>query len=105
MKSVAQPKETPMQNEQMIAAHPDVQGNLNPALVRCIEECLACGQACTSCADACLSEESVTQMRQCIRLNLDCADLCFATARLATRRAGGNVPTLQAILNACRMAC
>jgi hypothetical protein len=94
-----------MQIEQMIAAHPDVQGDLNPALIRCIEECLACGQACTSCADACLSEESVAHLRQCIRLNLDCADVCFATARLATRRAGGNVPTLQAMLTTCRTVC
>lgn len=94
-----------MQIQQMLASHPDVQGNLNPALIRCIEECLSCGQACTSCADACLSEESVAHLRQCIRLNLDCADLCFATARLATRRAGGNVAALHATLTACRTAC
>lgn len=94
-----------MQVEQMVSAHPDVRGTVNPALISCIEECLSCAQACTSCADACLSEESVAHLRQCIRLNLDCADLCFATSRLATRRAGGNVTTLQGLIAACGTAC
>ncbi|PZR46774.1 MAG: four-helix bundle copper-binding protein, partial [Stutzerimonas stutzeri] len=62
--------------QEMIATHPDVKGNTNDALIRCIEECYSCAQICTSCADACLAEEMVAQLRQCIRLNLDCADIC-----------------------------
>jgi hypothetical protein len=94
-----------MEIQHMISSHPDVQGNFNPALVRCIEECLSCGQACTSCADACVGEQEVVHLRQCIRLNLDCADLCFATASIASRRAGGNVGTLVSVLTACSTAC
>ena len=71
-----------MQATQMIQTHPDVQGNMNEALVRCIEECYSCAQTCTSCADACLAEGMVEQLRQCIRLNLDCADVCIAAGNL-----------------------
>jgi hypothetical protein len=48
-----------MQVQEMIATHPDVRGNTNDALIRCIEECYSCAQVCTSCADACLAEDSV----------------------------------------------
>lgn len=68
-----------MQAREMIRSHPDVKGNMSEALVRCIEECYACAQACTACADACLAEAMVDQLRQCIRLDLDCADVCAAT--------------------------
>src|SRR3546814_8024459 len=60
---------------EMISSHPSVQGNTNDALISCIEECYSCAQSCTSCADACVAEEMVDQLRQCIRLNLDCADI------------------------------
>lgn len=90
---------------QMIAAHPEVMGNPNDALVRCIEECCSCAQSCTSCADACLAEEMVGELRQCIRLNLDCADICAASGSIATRRTGGNEQVIVATLEACALAC
>lgn len=37
-----------MNAREMIASHPDVKGNVNDALVRCIEECYACAQTCVS---------------------------------------------------------
>jgi hypothetical protein len=94
-----------MHAQQMIASHPQVRGKTNDALVRCIEECLACGQACTSCADACLAEGAVAELTQCIRLNLDCADLCFVGAALGSRRTGSNEAVLKAALAACAEAC
>ncbi|HSK39153.1 MAG TPA: four-helix bundle copper-binding protein [Arenibaculum sp.] len=89
----------------MIATHPDVKGNVNEALVRCIEECYACAQTCTSCADACLAEDMVQDLRQCIRLDLDCADVCAATGSLATRRTGSNEELLRSMLQTCEAAC
>ena len=94
-----------MQVQQMISAHPDVAGSTNDALLRCIEECYSCAQACTSCADACLAEEMVGKMRQCIRLDLDCADICAAAGAIASRRTGTNEMTIIAVLNACETAC
>jgi hypothetical protein len=74
-------------------------------LARCIEECFACSQTCTSCADACLSEETVAELRKCIRLNLDCADICDTTGRLLTRQTEYDAPTSKAQLQACREVC
>ena len=93
-----------MQATKMIQTHPDVQGNMNEALVRCIEECYSCAQTCTSCADACLAEGMVEQLRQCIRLNLDCADVCIAAGNLASRRTGSNEEVLRTMLEACALA-
>jgi hypothetical protein len=94
-----------MQVREIIGTHPHVKGNVNEALVRCIEECYACAQACTSCADACLGEDMVKELTQCIRLNLDCADICVAAGAIATRRAGSNEETIRGTLEACALAC
>ena len=55
-------------------------------LVACIEACVSCAQSCTACADADLAEDDVTEMRRCIRLCLDCADVSQATGRVLTRQ-------------------
>ena len=89
----------------MIAAYPEAAGNSDSVLLHCIKECYACAQVCTSCADACLAEESVAGLRQCIRLDLDCADLCATAGRLATRHTGGISLLVVEILNACALAC
>ncbi|NYZ17521.1 four-helix bundle copper-binding protein [Azospirillum sp. RWY-5-1] len=89
----------------MIATHPDVKGSVNDALIRCIEDCYSCAQACTACADACLAEDMVAELRQCIRLNLDCADLCTATGSIATRRTGSNEAVIRLTVQACTEAC
>jgi hypothetical protein len=94
-----------MHVQEMLGSHPAVQGNTNPDLVKCIEECVDCAQACTVCADACLGEDMVLQLRQCIRLNLDCGDICEATARIASRRTGSNERIIVAVLRACEEAC
>lgn len=97
--------EFPMHVHQMISTHPRVRGETNDALIRCIEECYSCAQACTSCADACLGEEKVTSLTQCIRLNLDCADICNITGRIATRRTGSDEEMIRRMLGACAAAC
>lgn len=94
-----------MHVQQIISTHPDVRGQINDALIRCIEECYDCAQSCTSCADACLVEDKVTELRQCIRLNLDCADVCLATGTLGTRRTGSNEELLRAMIESCALAC
>ncbi len=77
-------------------------------LARTIDALLTCSQTCTACADACLGEGVVSELVQCIRSDLDCADSCAATARILSRHTGydGNVTRahLQASIAACR-AC
>ena len=94
-----------MHAHRMISSHPDVRGNTNDSLIRCIEECYDCAQTCTVCADACLGEEMVQHLKQCIRLNLDCADVCAATGSIASRRTGSNEELIRRMLEACGQAC
>jgi hypothetical protein len=55
-------------------------------LATCIGECFACAQSCTACADACLGEEEFESLRRCIRLNLDCAEVCDSTGHILSRQ-------------------
>lgn len=90
---------------EMIRTHSDVKGNTNEALSRCIEVCDDCAQTCMSCADACLGEETVKDLRQCIRLNLDCAEICAITGSVATRRTGSDAETIRQMRDACATIC
>lgn len=89
----------------MLEAHPEPQDIDRDAFIRCIEACFDCSQACTSCADACLSEEAIAELRKCIRLNLDCADICDVTGRMLTRQTGSDAPLSKSQLETCRQAC
>lgn len=94
-----------MHVHEMISTHPRARIGIDDALIRCIEECHDCAMTCTSCADACLSEDRVTELRACIRLNMDCADICAATAAVATRRTGGERGMTRRMLEACGEVC
>lgn len=92
--------------EQMLNTYPKSLGNIDQAvLARCITACRACEQACTACADACLSEDMVAELVKCVRTNLDCADLCAATANVLSRHTGYDANITRATLEACRAAC
>lgn len=92
--------------QDMIDTYP---GNLAPSplglFVSCIEACLACGQACTACADACLAEEELERLTRCIRLNLDCSDICSTTGRVLSRHTETDLRVTIAQLRACAAAC
>ncbi|MBN1240901.1 MAG: four-helix bundle copper-binding protein [Gammaproteobacteria bacterium] len=94
-----------MHAQEIISTHPHVKGSTNQALIRCIEECYDCAQACTACADACLGEDMAKELAQCIRLNLDCADVCHATGTIATRRTGSNQDLIRSMLETLALAC
>lgn len=94
-----------MHVREMISTHPHVQAVVDDALIRCIEDCYACAQICTICADACLGEPNVTELTQCIRRNLDCADICSAAGAMVSRRTGSNAEVLRATITACLEAC
>jgi hypothetical protein len=94
-----------MHVQEMIASHPAVHGNVNDALIRCIEACYDCAQTCTVCADACLGEAQLQDLLQCIRLNLDCADVCAATGQVASRRTGTDELVIRRMIEVCADAC
>jgi hypothetical protein len=50
----------------------------------CIEACQHCVITCINCAAMDLKEEHVNHMTRCIRLDLECAAICQASAQLMT---------------------
>lgn len=44
-----------------------------------------CAAACNHCAIACLEEQDVKMLAKCIKLDLDCSDICSLTAKLLAR--------------------
>jgi hypothetical protein len=90
---------------EMIIKHPRTKGEANAALIRCIEECYDCAQTCASCADASLAEDDVKMLARCIRLNLDCTDMCVATGAIVTRHLVIESRILREILAACAQTC
>lgn len=75
-------------------------------LVACIEACHDCATSCTQCADDCLSEDGHQQMlAKCIRLNLDCADICAVTGRVVSRQTDYDANVTRAVAEACAAAC
>lgn len=89
---------------ELIAAHP-LSRFASPDLPRTIELCFECAQACTTCADACLAEPSLNLLVRCVRLNLDCADVCDTTGRMLSRLTEV-APSVQRVqLEACIEAC
>lgn len=91
--------------EAMLATHPRGAAPDRDALLECLRECHDCAAACAVCADACLAEEMVKELVRCIRLNLDCADVCEATGRVLARQTEPDASLLRAQLEACARAC
>ena len=90
----------------MMNTSPSDLGDIDrEALARCIQECDQCAQTCTACADACLAEERVEELLSCIRLDLDCADVCDITGRLLSRITGSRPDIAIAQLQTCAVAC
>lgn len=89
----------------MLESYPG-QVRLNAAeLSECIEACFDCAQTCTACADACLAERDIAMLVRCIRLNLDCADVCDTTGRLLSRHTETDWATVRHQVQACVAIC
>ncbi len=88
----------------LLTDHPDKSTFDLHELSRAIQACLDCAAACSTCADACISEEGVADMRTCIRLDLDCADICVATAKILARPSPGS-DTWRKLVETCARAC
>lgn len=91
--------------EQMLQTHPQANFSDKAALIACIEACFECAQTCTMCADACLGETHIEALRHCIRLNLDCADICDTTGRMVARQTAPDWVLIRSQVQSCLMAC
>jgi hypothetical protein len=90
----------------MLHTHPRMSAQQINFYSDAINALVACAATCTSCADACLGEpEHLEHLRRCIRLDLDCADICAVTARLVIRQTETPHEVVHAQLHACILAC
>ena len=74
------------------------------ALQACIDECRNCAEECRRCAAACEAEPNAAELLHCIRFNLDCADICEATADVLKRRGEPDTAIIQAQVMAALIA-
>ena len=94
--------------EDVISERPDGAGTDLLAVSTCVIACFDCVQVCNACADACLSEDMLGDMVECIRMDLNCADICAATGATVARtgtRYGGYDGSTATLLRACAAAC
>lgn len=76
-----------------------------PGFAAAIAACLDCSIVCHTCADACVAEDKLQMFQRCIRLDLDCSEICATTARMLSRAFDADSRVLQAQLRACLAAC
>jgi hypothetical protein len=77
----------------------------NGVLAATIDALNDCAQACTADVDADLGEPNVSEMVKCIRLCLDCADVCAATVAHTSRLTEYNSRITKLLLEACAATC
>lgn len=94
-----------MLTEEMMSSDPNAPDDGDEAIVLLADEVTTCAQTCLACADACLSEEDVSELAQCIRLDTDCADVCEALGRLLPRLIEPNKDVIRGMIELCAMAC
>lgn len=74
-------------------------------LAATIDALTDCAQACTADADDDLGESNVAEMVKCIRLCLDCADICATTAGVTSRQTDYDASVTRPLLEACIASC
>jgi hypothetical protein len=87
--------------ERMAKAHPAPESELGPDVVEHARVLFECAQVCEACADACLAEHQIEPLVHCIRLDLDCADICGTTARVLSRQTAPDLGVIAMQLEVC----
>ena len=80
----------------------NVDAGLLAAAIDALSDCV---QACNADNAADLSEPNVTEMVTCIRLCLDCVDVCAATAGVIGRQTDYDANVARPLLEACVAIC
>ena len=90
---------------QMLETYPRTLSVDAGVLAGTIDALSDCTQACTADVAADLGEHDVTEMVRCIRLCLDCADICTATLGVLSRQAEYDASVTRPLLEACAAIC
>lgn len=89
---------------------PTLSESLHPAVSSIVSfdwvaACASCRRICINCADACLGESGERSLRACIRLNMDCAEICETASRAALRLFESDPDRMMAHIEACAKTC
>jgi hypothetical protein len=79
-----------------------VDVGLRAAAIDALNDCV---QACIADTDADLAEHDVAAMVTCIRLCLDCADVCAAAAAITSRPSSSGPDVVGPLLESCVASC
>ena len=74
-------------------------------LVATIDALDDCARACIADADSDLNEQNLSELVKCIRLCLDCADVCAATVRVTSRQTEYDATLTKSLLETCTATC
>ena len=91
--------------KQMLDTYPGTFKVDAAVLASTIDALNDCAQACTADVDADLSEQNLSEMVKCIRLCLDCADVCAATVGVTSRQTEYDAGVTRPLLEACAATC
>jgi hypothetical protein len=90
---------------QMLDTYPRAFSVDAGVLAAAIDALSDCAQACNADNAADLGEHNVTEMVRCIRLCLDCADICSASAGVASRLVEYDASVFRPLLESCVAIC
>jgi hypothetical protein len=90
---------------QMLDSYPRTFNDNVGALAATIDALNECVQACIADADDDLGERQLPELVKCIRLCLDCADVCAATVSVASRQTEYDSHVTRPLLEACATVC
>jgi hypothetical protein len=90
---------------QMLDTYPrtaDIDPDVLAAAIDALDDCT---QACNADTAADLTEPDLAEMVTCIRLCLDCVDVCTATAAVLSRLNGYDPTVIRPLVEACIAIC
>ena len=90
---------------QMLDTYPRAWSVDVGVLAAAIDALSDCTQACNADNAADLGEHDVTEMVRCIRLCLDCVDVCTATVGVMGRQVECDAGFIRPLLEACVAIC
>jgi hypothetical protein len=91
--------------KQLLTSYPSPANIDVDRLAAAIDALNECAQACTADADADLAEQNVGDLVRCIRLCLDCRDVCETTVSVLSRRPEEDADIIRPLLEACLITC
>jgi hypothetical protein len=90
---------------QLLDTYPSSASADAGVLAAAIDALIDCAQACAADVDADLGEQNVAEMVTCIRLCLDCTDICIATTGVMSRPGDYDAGVARPLLEACVASC